>query len=794
MLATDFTHANDRGLPDRGQSPADLIAAAVGVVRRRFLIILSLALLGSILAAIYLAMTPKTYTATAQMMIDTHRLQIFQQKPLIAEDPFDYAAVESQLLVLKSENVALSVVNKLHLTEDQEFVGLSGGTIDRLLAPFWGQSSVPADQLELTNRAIGMLDKNLKVSRVGGSYAIEITFKSRNRNRAAEIANAIADAYVDEQLNTRLQATKQAGLWLQDRLTELRQQERSAGAAVTQFKADNHIVTANGRLISEDQLNQLNSQLVTARAQTSEAQARLDRIEAVIKSDNPDSVSSATVSDTLNNPIITRLRAQYLDYVNRETDWSVRLGNNHQAVLNLRRQIRAIRNSMLDELKRIAETYKSDYEIARQRQQSFEKSLAEMAAQSATVNQARLALENLENSAQSYRTLYDTLFQRYVQSVQEQSSPDTEAKLIKRASPQGVKVSPNRLLIMTVGAFGGIIFGLGFGALRELTDRAFRTPGQAEAATQVECVALVPFEKSAVMKGRGRTLATELIPSRLIAPSNVMWKTVASPISRYAEAIRAIKLVADTSELVSRSKVIGFTSALPSEGKSTIAGSLALLTAEVGARAILVDCDLRNPWLSKTVTKPARAGLLEVISGEVSLEEALLVDPTTNLSFLPNVSASPLAHSNELFATCGMKTLMEQLRKSFDYIVLDLPPLAPIVDVRSTIPLVDAYFLVVEWGQTKVHVVECALKEARGVHQKLAGVILNKTAIDALAQYGGLPNTYYGAGYPFLMQVQLPQFNDTCLGLNLIVYLVKRRTPLPLLKQARTLTNAHLQY
>ena len=226
----------------------------------------------------------------------------------------------------------------------------------------------PPSEAELTEAVLNAFQKRLTVTKVGGSSVIEIKFESTDPERAAQIANAVGDAYIADRLDARRQAAKLAGAWLQDRLPELRAQSSAAEHAIVDFKEKNNIVAADGRLMNEQQMSDLNRELVKARGRASEARARLDRIEVVLHAYVPGSTTAATVSDTLNNPIITQLRSRYLEYVNQEADFSARYGRDHLAVEKLRRQITEIHRSILDELRRIAETYKSEYEIAKQQQ------------------------------------------------------------------------------------------------------------------------------------------------------------------------------------------------------------------------------------------------------------------------------------------------------------------------------------------------------------------------------------------------------------------------------------------
>ena len=189
--------------------------------------------------------------------------------------------------------------------------------------------------------------------------------------------------------------------------------------------------------LTNNSLAELNTALVKARADRAEAQARLDRVMQIINRGDVDPAATevATVADALHNEIITKLRGQYLELAQREALFLNRLGPNHLAVVNIRNQMREIRRSIFDELKRIAEASKSDYDIAKAREKSLQESLAATVAGSQTTNKAQIELRQLESAAQSYRMLYDNFQQRYTDSVQQQSFPVAEARVITRASP-----------------------------------------------------------------------------------------------------------------------------------------------------------------------------------------------------------------------------------------------------------------------------------------------------------------------------------------------------------------------
>src|SRR3984885_13408872 len=495
MLQFNKTHAvaeDYRRLPPEENSPAELLEHLLGIVRRQYLVILFVGVLTMALALIYVVTATPRFMAVATMFIDRGKVQPFaQQQQMLVDSPMDSAAIESQLQILKSDAIALSVINSLHLADDPEF----GGPIDK--STFFGlfHSSDKNSSSDRSRNALASFEKRLSASRVGISFVIEISFISNRPEKAAQIANAIVEAYINDQLEAKYEITRRANDWLQGRLGELQRQSTASDHAVADFKAKNNLVNVgNGQSSDEQQISQLNTQLLEAHAQTSTAQARLDRIEQVIKAAGDlNDPSTGTVADTLNNQVINQLRTRYLELVNRESDLSARVGSNHLAVINMQRQIREIRSSILDELKRISETYKSDFEIAKQRQVDVEKRLEAAISVSRSVGQAQGTLNELESKARTYHSLYDNLLQRYTELGQQESLPTTEARFITRASPPQEKAYPKTRLILAGALFAGLALGFGVGFLREMLDSVFRTTKQVVAALYTNCLAVVPL-------------------------------------------------------------------------------------------------------------------------------------------------------------------------------------------------------------------------------------------------------------------------------------------------------------
>ena len=724
-------------LETRKLSSAEIFSSVVSFLQQQYLIIVVTILATLGLGVVYLLSAKPTYTATATLIIDSRKNQLFQQQSVLGDIPVDSSSVESQVQIVKSESIALSVIKELNLAEDPEFSGSGGGLIGTLIGSVTHlfSASTPTSDFETTRRTVEAFANRLTVRRVGLTYIIEIAFSSYSADHAAQIANAVADAYVTDQLEAKYQATRRASFWLQDRIKELRNQASVAERSVVEFKTQNNIVESGGRLMNEQQLAELNSELVAAKSKVSETKAKLDRIESILNSESPEATVDATVTDTLNSPVVTKLRSQYLEIASREADWSRRYGVNHQAAVSLRIQMQGIRAAILDELRRLAESYKSDYQIAGQREASIEKQLSTTVTESQATNQAQVSLRDLESSAQTYRALYDNFLQRYMESVQQQSFPITEARIITKASRPLRPSAPRKTLVLALSGAVGLLLGLGLARLRDLSDRVFRTSEQIETILEADCLAVFP---KIVSEAKAAVPQPAMPPNSRIIQRNdgLFWHVIDEPFSRFSESIRSLKVAADLHNLSRQNRVIGFTSTLPNEGKSTIAGSFAEQLAKSGARTLLVDCDLRNPSLTRALTPAAKSGLLEYLAGNTSIADILWKDQATNLDFLPSVVKTRFAHSSEVIGSDAMKEMFDGLLKVYDYIVVDLSPLAPVVDVRVTTKFIDSYIFVVEWERTRIEVIQHALGVARGVKERMLGVVLNKADVNRLGRYG----------------------------------------------------------
>ena len=713
------------------QSPIDLFRL-LAVARRQWRIAaLSVAVMLA-LGALYLLVAPPRYTAMTNILIDQDNSKILYQGSALERTVEDEARILSQVEVLVSDKVGLAVVDKLNLTKDPVFMDapadplqMAKSTIRMMVALF-----VPP-QVAIGNDgprrlALQQLQRNIEVERLNRSYVLSIRFSWSDAAVAAKVAAAVADAYLADQLNSKYEATKMAGGWAQQRMKELQQEALRSDHAVQKFRADHNLIAASGKLISEQQLSELNSQLITARAETAAAQAKYQRLQAVIDSGQPDAI----VAGTLDSAIVNDLRLKYLEASRLAAEIAEKAGPQHSQVKRLRNSMAEYRKLIFEELGRIAKSYNGEYQVAKSREESLRGIVGDATGVSVEANETLVQLRELEREAESYKDLYQKFLQRYQESLQQESFPVTEARIITEAAVPREASGPKKSLVLALCTMLGLALGSGLGVLQEYRDRFFRTGEQVADKTGLPFLGLVPLIAGGTLSRRkpGDARSNEgLKPITNYAINN--------PLSQFAETLRSTKIAADLSLGRDKPKIIGITSVLPGEGKSTIAINLARLLASQKARTLLIDADLRNPTLTRSVAPQAEAGLAEFVIGNAALKDLLLFEERTQLAMLPSVMRRDVPLTSELLASGEMAGLLEQARASFDYVVLDLPPLAPVVDVRAMAPYLDGIACVVEWGRTPRGTVQAKLNTEPLVAKKCLGIILNKADMERMKLY-----------------------------------------------------------
>lgn len=743
-----------------GQAQEFDLRRLINIGRRRLPIILGFAIIGTLLALVYaLQLTPR-YTAVATVLIDPREQNVMNTEEVLAGIGRDMAAIESETRLMRSSQVAMRVVDQLNLLSAPQIIARDPTLVGTLVGGALARSQEPDPLLEedAKERIARNLSGDVRTARVGQSYLINISYTHEDRAFATRITNGFADAYLVDQLESKFEATQRANEWLNDRVTELRDQVTMAERAVERFRSENNLLEAEGGItLNDQQIATLNEQLITARADAASAQVRLEQLQQTIAQGG----EVTSFADATSASFIVQLQGRLSDVRRQYTDLSTRYGGRHPEVITARAQVTDIEGQLASVVGQITASVENEYRVALSREQAIETSLAAQKGDTAQFNQTAVQLRELERQAEASRSLYEAFLARFQETTEQVTLQTAESRIVERAAVPTVPSEPNKKAIALIGAVLSLGLGIAGAFLLEKLDNGFRTSEQLEAATGAPVLALVPVIDNP--KASGFSLAglkQRLVPQRLKKRRGIVdqpgerdstWRyVVEKPLSPFTEGIRSLRMALRYSDIDSPAKAIVVTSAIPGEGKSTIASNLALHAAQAGETVLLIDLDLRHPTLTGLYSPDAAHGVVELLTGGLSPNTVLRMDPETKLRFLPGATkATKVTHSADLLGSVKMRDLIQNARATFDLVVIDSPPLLPVADSKALVNSMDGVVLVVQWEKTKAEAVGSAIRHTFGLQQKLIGTVLSQIDPDRARYYHYYESSYYNKKYPY---------------------------------------------
>lgn len=645
--------------------PLDIPAyiAAAGRHKRLVAAATVLGLLATLAGAM---MLPRAYEAGTRLLIDPRGLQVLDREltPRTGTTDQSISVVESEMRVVTSDVVLGAVIARLGLAGDAELNGTKRyawsplmdivGWGRQALRSLAGASEAPTPP-ELA--VLRTLQKAARVRREPQSFVVDLLVRTEDAAKSARIADAIAQQYLATHSQAKSSATQRASDAMSGRLDALRRRLQDAEEAAERYKRDNQIVVASGRLVSEQQLSELNSQLTVARGEVSKASVRIDQIRQLRQAGiDPDSIPEALQSESIN-----RLKVQHAAIRRREASLLASLLPSHPVLKQVRQELADSRRQISEEVARLAEATRLDLDRARNNVMRLERNLAELKELAVSTSEKFVRLRELEREVEASRAVYATFLNR-TRELSEQRRLDTSmvAVLSPAVPPKGATGLPLGLILLA-GTLGGLGLGLAGAVYRDRRDAVLRGTDQLAALGARGPVVAVPGLKQAV---RLPTRSGQPAPEPELIPSFV----VDNPDS--AASLAVARLVEDIGTATGRTEgtAVLVTAAAAFEGKSTIAVNMALAAARSGDKVLLVDGDLEQRTLSEAIDAASHRGLADVIAGRELASAVVLHVAPLGIDVLPAGLGSVRLSGR---ANRIVEAALRELATPYDLVVID---------------------------------------------------------------------------------------------------------------------------
>ncbi|MCL4476359.1 MAG: polysaccharide biosynthesis tyrosine autokinase [Nitrospirae bacterium] len=653
--------------------------------------------------------TTPVYRASTRVLIDRENQNVANLRD-VYYDFYSEDYYHTQYELIKSAAVAYKAVKNLNLEGNPEFnpaakkmsEGFLSG-LSRALGSIFGGKKTSDDTVK-DDPAVPLAKKvqgGLRVEPVKNSRIVNISYEYHDPKLAAAIANGVANAYVEQVLDIKMGAAKQAVEWMSKKIDEQKRTLEDSQKALQEYMKNKDVVELeNKEALTPQKLQNLGYQLVLAEAKRKDTEALFNQVKNLANNLQ----EALTVPAIAGDPVMQSLRTEEIKIEKDSMEMSKKYGEKHPQMIRLREDLRALREKMSSESKRIITSIKNDYELAKARETGLRNSMAQGKGEAMVLSEKAIQYGALKREVESNQQLYDALLKRIKETSLIEEVKSFNIYIVDRAEIPKGPVRPrsflNILLSIIVGAFGGV--GIAF--FLEYIDNTFKKPEDVEEKLALPLLGVVPYIKQ-----------TE------IPDGNFETITHTNQKSTISETYRALRtsILLSTPEPV---KSIAVTSSVENEGKTTTAVNLAITLAQMEKMVLLVDADLRKPKVHSVLGMDNSIGLSNFLARQV-VQNMIKASEIPSLSI---ITAGPLPpNPSELLGSKRMKEFLDIVNEKFDIVVFDTAPLITVTDTTLLSDLVDGTILVIRSGRTTFDIAKRGVKLLRDINAKVLGVVLN---------------------------------------------------------------------
>ena len=713
-----------RAPPPRQAPPQGIdLKLLFGALRRRAPIIVLLGILGAALGfAVQTRMQPR-YTSAVEVLLDPKRSDTFGAEAQFGSGLVDGTKIASVVSVIESTELLGRVVRAENLADDPEFGGPADSSLHKWLGflPFVQAPVQVNDPASRQLRALARLYRALRVERFGMTYVLTIAVTASRPQAAQRLAEAVADAYLTDQLDAKAGATRRDSVWLTNRLNELRAElvrNEEAVAAVRQRYGLLQTDTPNGTtVVGKQPLDALSTQLEQAQADVAAKRGAVDQVDHIRSTGG----SLEALPEVAASPVIEALRKDESVLAQQLALLRFNYRDDFSAVRKARDDERALQSQIAAEVSRIVSGIRTAYQRAVDRERTLREQLKQREANDVgkVSVEGQVRLRDAQRVLDANRGLYDALVVQWRGVQQQLGHEESEARIISRAGLPDQPSSPKPLLLPAAGSAALMLLAVAATLVPAMLDSRIINVADIEQRMGLPVLAAIPL-----LRRRDLAFARRR--------QSIVDYATRNPLSRFAESLRLLRAYLGLATGAAP-RIVQVTSAVPGEGKSTMAAALAVSAASAGMRTVLVDADVRFSSVSTMFGVRRDEGLTNVLGGGIPWRSAVRDHPQLPLAIMG--SGSALLPEPDAIGSTKFAALMRELSGCFDLVILDSPPVLAVSDALVLGRCADATILVVRWRATARDLVDQAVKALRMVDAPLAGMMLNKIDLAKANQY-----------------------------------------------------------
>lgn len=733
------------------------LGEVVLLIRRRIWLILRWALAGVGFAVLLLLISHKQYSSTATIQVHNDSESSLSLGDLggVASQVIGGDALSVDLLtqqvILQNENVALKVMQDLKLADHLPFSGLRASTAG---------AENPFDDPAFRDKAVGLFQSRLRVTLVKGTRLIDVTYTDEDPKLAAQIANAVVDAYLVEVTQQRYDATSKTSEWLANQISGLKEKVGESQKQVNEFRQKagllgvSPVISAESGSISGggldpvemSRLTDLDKQLTQAEIARISNEA-IDRLAGSMDSDlllgvegNPsagDSGGSLLSAAHLDLSMLHQLRARK-GQLKQELAANVGRGAKNPITIGIQSQIEEVDKQIGQEMQRLNLQTKKQLELSAAAERAIRGEVEKEKARIAGLNNSADQLLLLQQEEASNRALYESLYGKLEAANVLAGAKSSNVTIVNPARVPSRPSKPKPAINIALGLFAGLALGLVSAFAGAYLNDVIMTPDDIQSGMNLGILGIVPrFNGKSKGKARVDKKIAEDAESASEDKNYATW-VVSDSRSATAEAFRQIRTAILLSRPGHAPKSVLFSSSMSGDGKSTTCLNLGFAFAVQGSKVLVIDGDLRKPTIHKKLGLPNVSGLSQCLSSNIDPET--VIQQNKDVPSLHVLTSGPVPPTPaELLGSKAFAEVLDHLKERYDFIFIDAPPLNLVTDAVLVAQVADGIVLVVRAGVTRRVYLRQALHFLSGTRRNMLGVVLNAVDVNS-SQYGA----YYG--------------------------------------------------